>query len=358
MTQLLTDIGEFRLHSLMADWIGQYEDQSIAVGVGDDAAVLNIPGDHHVLITVDASSPMRTTASLDGAYLAKQCVIRNFSDILAMGGSPVAFLLVLRLPRDTSVEYVKSLIKATADEVYRYGAFFVGGDTKEHNEVVVDGVALGVAAQGRIVRKSGAHTGDIVAVTLTHGTKLGARWAHEILEHDPELREQFSEFMIANYKLAHLELPFNEMQAICATGHVSSASDTSDGILACLQHIGRASNVSFLLSEELLENLVHPTVYPIADALSVNPTKFLFSMGHDWECVVTVPKQYFGEVRMAAKNVGGDLLPLGEAVLIGESVQVRRRDGTVSPIQMFTGEKFTQNANIDLVQLWRDLRII
>ena len=47
------------------------------------------------------------------------------------------------------------------------------------------------------------------------------------------------------------------------TRKVKSAIDTSDGVLACLQLLGKESDVSFLLHEDLVHEVIDPEVSEI-----------------------------------------------------------------------------------------------
>jgi thiamine-monophosphate kinase len=354
---MVTDIGEFELHRLIRSWIGPHHTRTV-LGAGDDAAVLSIPNGYDVVVNTDASSPMRSTDMTDAHYNARQCVIRNFSDILAMGGKPIAFLLALRIRRDTMISYVKTVVQAASEEATHYDAALVGGDTKEHDETLIDGTAIGVVQRDRVLARSGAQIGDIVAITLSQGTRLGARWAHEIILDSPTLSAKFQDYLAMNYKMRHLRLPYREMLSATKSRCVTSAIDTSDGILACLALVGSASGVAFRLREDQLESVVHPAVLPIATAIGQKSIKFLFSMGHEWECVLTIDSRRFASVREEVREVGGDLAPLGLVVEGNGETYLQAKDGSVQEICPFTGEKFTRKPYADHIQLWHETRIV
>ena len=80
------------------------------------------------------------------------------------------------------------------------------------------------------------------------------------------------------------------MRKIAADGLASSAIDTSDGVLACAQIIGRESNVGFELFTEELTKYVNRDVIKLAESLGISPFLFGLNAGYDWEVICTVPK--------------------------------------------------------------------
>ena len=72
-------------------------------GIGDDAAVLPIDGDRCLLITTDTLTEGRhfTRTGITPHLLGKKALAVNLSDIAAMGGEPLAYVVALAAPPDT-----------------------------------------------------------------------------------------------------------------------------------------------------------------------------------------------------------------------------------------------------------------
>ena len=58
-------------------------------------------------------------------------------------------------------------------------------------------------------------------------------------------------------------------------------------MLACLEILGRDSNVGFDPDEAAIEALIDERARTLASALDLPPAAFLFDAGHDWEIVFT-----------------------------------------------------------------------
>src|SRR5437762_778095 len=76
---------------------------------------------------------------------------------------------------------------------------------------------------------------------------------------------------------------------------IRSAIDTSDGVMACIQLLGREAEqkVGFELDEYLLHEALDPEVKTIATQLGYPPAQFFLNAGHDWEIVLTVDETDF-----------------------------------------------------------------
>ncbi len=395
ITLYLNEIGEYRFH----DWIKNearyaipdiqllsedYELQTsfipsietnlrklIRVGIGDDAAVMSVPGSEifDLVMTTDAApgSICRSTEIGMGRYAAKFSVVHTLSDILAMGAVPVAILLNLHLLRDTKLEYAMAVVETVMKEARQYGAALIGGDLKERREQSIGCVGIGMVEKGKAIRRSGAREGHIVAITLaglpdkTGVRKIGCRWAQEIIKYMKlDETEPYQTFCRNNWKDKLLFLP-REMITVSRKGLIESAIDTSDGVLACLQLLGCESKVGFILEEELIEQIIDDEVKLIAEKLNFRPSQFLFNAGHDWEIVLTVEEHNFELLRKSFREAGGDLAPLGTVC--------ERRDGLKQGIGLitskerrriwipfFTDEKFVARSYEERPMDWEDLK--
>jgi thiamin-phosphate kinase len=343
----------------------------VSVGIGDDAAVLAIPGSeiYEVVLTTDAA-PGSLSRSVDvnkGKYAAKFSVVHSVSDILAMGATPVAILLNFYMNREATLEYAMAVLETVADIAADYGVALIGGDLKERKEQSIGCMALGVVEKGKSISRSTARGGQVVAITLAgmpDGSgvrKIGCRWAQEVIEYmGLSEREPYKSFVKTDWKRDMLFLCHKEMIAGARTGLIRSAIDTSDGVMACLELIGRNSGVSFELDEALIEQIIDDRVKEISKALEFRPSQFLFNAGHDWEIVLTVEENDFGELQKAFRQAGGDLARLGivrpyDPSLKGGISMISSRNQKKIWIPFFTDEKFVLRAYEERELDWEDL---
>jgi len=145
---LLTDVGEYALHHWLAKTLIT-TNSNIIRGVGDDCAVLDVGLPDSYLVATSDRVPLLTDHTETGRF----AVIHNVSDILAMRGTPIGFLLNIYLPRDTPVRIFQDLVIGARDACSEFRTAIIGGDTKEDSKSTVVGTCLGV------VRREGKHSG-------------------------------------------------------------------------------------------------------------------------------------------------------------------------------------------------------
>jgi thiamine monophosphate kinase len=228
-----------------------------------------------------------------------------------------------------------------------------------------------VVEKAKSIRRDGARPGDVVAITqagipssvagLSGVRRIGRRWAQEIIEYrnlaDTEPCRAFCE---RNWKSELLFLPAKEMIAGAQTGLITSAIDTSDGVLSCLELAGYASNVSFELDERLIEEIIDDKVKEIAEALEIRPAQFLFNAGHDWEIILTVKEDDFSNLQSVFREAGGDLARLGVVRELDRSLEggialISSETEKRYWIPFFTDEKFVPRSYEQRPLDWDDL---
>ena len=146
----------------------------VALGSGDDCAILRPPRGHELLVTTDFT--------LEGRHFRRdlhppesaghRMLARGLSDLAAMGARPLAAFLSLALPGEMLatragrlwVERFFTGLRTLADQ---YQVPLAGGDTAESlcGLVLADIVLIGSAPAGRALRRSGARAGDALYVT-------------------------------------------------------------------------------------------------------------------------------------------------------------------------------------------------
>lgn len=128
-----------------------------AVAVGDDTAMIP-DGDGHLLLAIEGFVEDFVTAD---PWFAGYCgVMVNVSDVLAMGGRPIA---VVDAMWSRSAAHAGPLLAGLREAARRYGVPVVGG----HSNLRADVGQLAVAILGRArrpVTSFGARSGDVLLV--------------------------------------------------------------------------------------------------------------------------------------------------------------------------------------------------
>lgn len=212
--------------SLFVRWIeSRFRASNAAHSAGDDAAVYQPRRGETLLLKADAL--------VEGVHFDSQksrpedwgwkVVMKNASDMAAMGGEPSAFLLSLGLPPQVSERVVRRVYSGIRRACALTGCRLVGGDTTRASQMFLAGSMVGRVVNRPFLR-TGARSGDWVFVT----GPLGASYTtgHH-LRFKPRL--DAAKFLARNYP-------------------VRAMLDLSDGLSKDIREIGRKSRVGFFLN--------------------------------------------------------------------------------------------------------------
>lgn len=140
----------------------------------DDAAVYRLTDELAVVGTVDFFPPLVDDPATYGAIAAANAC----SDVFAMGGRVLFALSVAAFPDTMEPTTMASIIEGAAVVVREAGGTLAGGHTIRDPEPKFGLAVVGVANPARLLRKGGAHPGDVLVLTKALGTGLlvsGAR---------------------------------------------------------------------------------------------------------------------------------------------------------------------------------------
>lgn len=273
MAETVADTGEFGLIERIRTLLPQAP--AGCVGVGDDAAVVDLSG--RVVASVDAVVEGRHfkrewAAAQDVGHRAAAAAM---ADIAAMGGRCRALLVALTVPVDTEVSWVEDLLTGMSDEAQDQDAAIVGGDVTRGDSVVISVTALGSAET--VVTRSGAEPGDIVALAGRQG------WAAAGLT---VLSRGFRSPRALVQAYQQPRPPYDSGPA-AARGGATAMIDVSDGLLADVQHLARASDVLVDLESSLIP--VADQLVETSSAFNVDPLTWVLAGGDDHSLVATFP---------------------------------------------------------------------
>ena len=133
----------------------------------DDAAVYQLTPDRAIVATVDFFTPI-----VDDAYDFGRIAAANaFSDVYAMGATPLLALNLVGWPRDTlPYDLLGEVLRGGADIAREAGAFVLGGHSIDDPEPKYGMVAIGEVHPNRIVTLARARAGDALVLTKPIGT--------------------------------------------------------------------------------------------------------------------------------------------------------------------------------------------
>lgn len=212
-----------------------------ASGVGDDAAVLDIPAGERLVVSADSSveNVHFRREWLSPRAIGWRTTAAALSDLAAMAATPLGVLVSLSLPERWRGD-LEELARGMGDAVLAARTTIVGGDLTTAGELTIAITVLGHAAAP--LSRSGARAGDSLYVTGALGAPRAAIAA--LLrgeEPAPALRARFE----------HPVPRLAEARWLAANG-VHAGVDISDGLAGDAAHLAAASGVGIDLRLDAL----------------------------------------------------------------------------------------------------------
>ncbi len=206
------------------------------VGIGDDAAVVTLPGAGRVVLSTDmvvagVHADLSTSSPEDVGWKALMVTV---SDLAAMGCRTTHVLLSVAAPTGFPIE---RLGDGVAEAAAAAGCTVVGGDlASSPGGLVVSVTAVGPVGDGPppLLRR-GAHPGDRVLITGPLGAsaaglrRLAAGDGHDV----PEALAEAHRRPLARWREG----------VVARRVGARAAIDVSDGLAADVVHLARASGV-------------------------------------------------------------------------------------------------------------------
>src|SRR5580658_1893600 len=142
-----------------------------ALGLTDDAALLDCPPGYRLVVTVDQLvEGVHFLADDSPDLVARKLMRRNLSDLAAMGATPRYYLVTSALPATHDDEWVRRFAEGLAEDQHRFGLALLGGDsTSTPGPASLTLTAIGHVAANREIRRSGAQPADKIWVSGTIG---------------------------------------------------------------------------------------------------------------------------------------------------------------------------------------------
>lgn len=285
----------------------------VLLGVGDDAAVLEVPAGCKLVAAVDTIvAGVHFPADTGPADIAYRALAVNLSDMAAMGAQPRWFTLSLCLPQ-AEESWLDEFAGGLWRLAQRYGVQLVGGDTVK-GPLNVSVQILGLVEADAWLSRSGARPGDVVFISGVPGEAAGGL---QLLLQAPLAVESL-------YRQQLLERFYRPTPRVelgrCIRRLASAAMDVSDGLLTDLGKLCAASRCGAHLDLEAL---------PVSQALTAAfggraAERHALLGGDDYELLFTVSGDRLLQLEAAIAGLSVRCTPIGR-IVEGNAVQCFRQ---------------------------------
>jgi len=322
----LSELGEFGLIQRIQK-LSSRRAPGVVVGIGDDAAALNVSSSALQLATTDMliEGVHFDLSFTDYFSLGWKSAAANLSDIAAMGGLPRFCLTSLALPPRISVEHISEFYSGFSELLATHKTVLAGGDTcSSRNDFIISVTVLGEVKKNRMVTRAGAKAGDKVYVTNTLGDSAAGLELLKNRGKGPGARVQGSE--IKKLIERHLRpVPRVEWgRKIALSGCASAMIDVSDGLSSDLSHICVQSNVGAVVYSGKIP--FSKALFRSAGSLKKTPLHYALSGGEDYELLFTTPPAKIK--RLLSLNIPvteiGEIARTGGLIIVDDKNRGRR----------------------------------
>ncbi len=252
----------------------------VAVGIGDDAAIIDIPPGNQLVATTDAIIDQVDFVVGEHSLgdIGYKSLAVNLSDIAAMGGKPIAALVTLALPSIDATRTAAALYEGILQCASEFGVAIAGGDISVYEgPLSISITLLGTVPSGGAWLRSGAREGDAIVVTGPVGGSLLGR----------HLRP-----------LPRIELTLRLRELI----DVHAAMDISDGLSLDLDRLCAASGVGAELDLDAIP--IHDDAVKRSAANGGRPAiEHALGDGEDFELILAMDAGEFSEMVAAKPNM-------------------------------------------------------
>ncbi|MDQ3618387.1 MAG: thiamine-phosphate kinase [Pseudomonadota bacterium] len=333
----------------------------VILGIGDDAAIVQVPAGQHLVVATDTlNAGVHFPVDTAPADIGWKALAVNLSDLAAMGAQPAWCTLSLSLPHG-DVAWLDAFLDGFLELAAQHRVALVGGDTTR-GPLSLCVTVHGFVEPGRALRRDGAQVGDDIWITGTLGDASGALALLHLapLPFGEAARSDGTPVRVAERPVAmpkgrsegsgegleqhagdsrgvsrneinprahdlrqRLDRPTPRIATgLALAGIAHSAIDISDGLLADLGHVCRASGVGAQLQLDTL-----PASPALCAAFAEAQRHALQAGGgDDYELCFSAPVSARAVIGDIASGTATAITRIG-CVVAGEDMRVLDREG-------------------------------
>ena len=265
--------------------------QHTSLGIGDDAALISMGADMQLAISSDMlvmdTHFFANAAPYDVGWKA---LAVNVSDMAAMGAQAKWATLAIALP-EVNEAWLSKFSRGFFACADTFNIDLIGGDTTR-GPLNISVTIMGEVPTGQAIKRSGAQVGDDIWVSGQLGSAALGLAHLQGKTHVPE------DTLPACLNTLHTPAPRAAL-GLALRSIATSCIDVSDGLLADLGHILKASHCGATLDLEKIPCIE----YFKNDLDNAETQQMLLAGGDDYELCFTAPKSKCEEINLLSKQL-------------------------------------------------------
>lgn len=297
----LSSLGEFGLIRHLTEAF-TIEQPSTLKGIGDDAAVLDF-GNKATLVSTDllVEGVHFDLAYMPLKHLGYKCAAVNFSDIVAMNGTPRQLFVGISVSNRFPVEALDEIYEGIRLACKRYHVDLAGGDTTSS----VHGLFLSLTVTGDankedVVYRSTAKENDLICVSGDLGAAYMGLMLLErekkVFEADPSMQPDLAGFDYILERQLKPEPRTDIIELLKTVGVKPTAMiDISDGLASEVLHLCEDSGLGCRIYEDKIP--LDAMTVAAAEEFNIQPVTAAMNGGEDYELLFTISMNDFEKVK-------------------------------------------------------------
>lgn len=298
----ISDLGEFGLIDQLTKNF-ELKNENSLVGVGDDAAVIQVSEDTVQLISTDmlVEGIHFNLMYMPLKHLGYKAVAVNVSDICAMNGTAQQITVSLAVSSRFPLEALEELYEGIHLACDKYSVDLVGGDTTSSTSgLVINVTVLGTAKKEDVVYRSGAKEYDLLVVTGDLGAAyMGLQVLErekEVFKANPSIQPDLDghDYIIERQLKPEARkdiIGFLKELNVLPTAMI----DISDGLASEILHLCKASKVGCHVYDEKVP--IDAKTSMTAIDFNLDPNTCALNGGEDYELLFTIDQKDFDKIK-------------------------------------------------------------
>ena len=229
---------------------------------------------------------------------ARKSVVACVSDFASKGVKPQYGIVSITIPKKLSNEKIRNIAVGLGRASKEFGFKFLGGDTNEGKEIVIQVSLFGSAK--KIIRRKGAKRNDVIVCTGHFGYSAAGL---KILLEKKKTTGKFSKKAKKTVFRPNPRLKFG----LENSKFFSSAMDSSDGLSTTLHEMSKQSKKKFIITK-LPTN---QDVLEFAKTNRIDPLDLIFHGGEEYEIIATVNPRFLSKIKSSARSHKISLFEIG-----------------------------------------------